>query len=411
MSSDQAAISNHPLVAFRYRNYRLFWIGNAFSNFGMWALTAGRLWLMHLLTDSTLMLGMVMFFGLGPILFFSMWGGVVADRVNRMKLVVKTRGVIAVLAIVTAFLIAFELIEAWHLLILAFLNGVVLSFDIPSRQAIIPNLVNKEHLMNAIVAQSFVHGAATVLGPLLFAPLMSFLDIEGVFFFIGTMYLLTVVFFILVDDSPHLSNIDSRSKPVLTADLIEGFRYMIARTHILSLMGLGIVVGFFGLSLGTLLPVFAENFGGGALIYSRFLFAMGIGGVIATFMLAFFSSSKNSLYLQLISGLILGFSLIVFTLLEPLIFALIFVLFIGMSRTIFHIINDTILQSIVEDRFRGRVMSIHMLGWGSSAIGGLLVGFIAQLYSPENALVFAGISIILGSLLFTFITKKNSEEF
>ena len=113
----------------------------------------------------------------------------------------------------------------------------------------------------------------------------------------------------------------------------------------------------------------------------------------------------------MISGLILGFSLIVFTLLEPLIFALIFVLFIGMSRTIFHIINDTILQSIVEDRFRGRVMSIHMLGWGSSAIGGLLVGFIAQLYSPENALVFAGISIILGSLLFTFITKKNSEEF
>ena len=409
MSSEQKVTNTHPLIAFRYRNYRLFWVGNAFSNFGMWALTAGRLWLMHLLTDSTLMLGMVMFFGLGPILVFSMWGGVVADRVNRMKLVVKTRGVIAFLAIVTALLISFEIIEPWHLLLLSFLNGVLLSFDIPSRQAIIPNLVNKEHLMNAIVAQSFVHGAATVLGPLLFAPLINFLDIEGVFYFIGSMYLLTVVFFMCVDVSPHSSSSNNPEKSVFVADLIEGFRYMTARAEILSLMGLGIVVGFFGLSLGTLLPVFAENFGGGALIYSRFLFAMGIGGVVATFMLAFFSSGKNSLYLQLISGLILGISLIVFTVVEPLILAFIFVLMIGMSRTIFHIINDTILQTIVDDKFRGRVMSIHMLGWGSSAIGGLLVGFVAQLYSPENALVFAGISIIIGSIIFTYITQRNTK--
>jgi len=409
MSSEQKVTNTHPLIAFRYRNYRLFWVGNAFSNFGMWALTAGRLWLMHLLTDSTLMLGMVMFFGLGPILVFSMWGGVVADRVNRMKLVVKTRGVIAFLAIVTALLISFEIIEPWHLLLLSFLNGVLLSFDIPSRQAIIPNLVNKEHLMNAIVAQSFVHGAATVLGPLLFAPLINFLDIEGVFYFIGSMYLLTVVFFMCVDVSPHSSNSNNPKKSVFVADLIEGFRYMTARAEILSLMGLGIVVGFFGLSLGTLLPVFAENFGGGALIYSRFLFAMGIGGVMATFMLAFFSSGKNSLYLQLISGLILGISLIVFTVVEPLILAFIFVLMIGMSRTIFHIINDTILQTIVDDKFRGRVMSIHMLGWGSSAIGGLLVGFVAQLYSPDNALVFAGISIIIGSIIFTYITQRNTK--
>ena len=251
MSSEQKVTNTHPLIAFRYRNYRLFWVGNAFSNFGMWALTAGRLWLMHLLTDSTLMLGMVMFFGLGPILVFSMWGGVVADRVNRMKLVVKTRGVIAFLAIVTALLISFEIIEPWHLLLLSFLNGVLLSFDIPSRQAIIPNLVNKEHLMNAIVAQSFVHGAATVLGPFLFAPLMNFLDIECVFYFIGSMYLLTVVFFMCVDVSPHSSNSNNPKKSVFVADLIEGFRYMTARAEILSLMGLGIVVGFFGLSLGT----------------------------------------------------------------------------------------------------------------------------------------------------------------
>ena len=95
-----------PLVAFRYASYRLFWIGNAFSNIGIWALMAGRLWLMHELTDSPLMLGLVTFAGLGPILLLSMWGGVVADRVNRMRLVVITRALFAFTAILTGVLAA-----------------------------------------------------------------------------------------------------------------------------------------------------------------------------------------------------------------------------------------------------------------------------------------------------------------
>ena len=104
-----------PFAAFRYTSYRLFWIGNAFSNIGIWALIAGRLWLMHQLTDSPLMLGLVTFAGLGPILILSMWGGVVADRVNRMRLVVTTRALFAFTALLTGILAATDIIEPWHL--------------------------------------------------------------------------------------------------------------------------------------------------------------------------------------------------------------------------------------------------------------------------------------------------------
>ena len=134
-----------PFAAFRYTSYRLFWIGNAFSNIGIWALMAGRLWLMYQLTDSPLMLGLVTFSGLGPILLLSMWGGVVADRVNRMRLVVTTRALFAFTALLTGILAATDIIEPWHLLAISLANGVLLSFDIPCRQAIVPNLVPRQH--------------------------------------------------------------------------------------------------------------------------------------------------------------------------------------------------------------------------------------------------------------------------
>ena len=137
--------------AFRYRDYRLFWLGAVFSNLGIWALMAGRLWLMHDLTNSPLMLGLLTFSNAAPILLLAMWGGVVADRVNRLKLMIFTRSMFSLQALITGILVAFGLIQPWHLIVISLATGGLLSFDIPSRAAILPNLVKKEHLFNAIV--------------------------------------------------------------------------------------------------------------------------------------------------------------------------------------------------------------------------------------------------------------------
>ena len=201
---------------------------------------AGRLWLMYQLTDSPLMLGLVTFSGLGPILLLSMWGGVVADRVNRMRLVVTTRALFSFTALLTGILAATDIIEPWHLLAISLANGVLLSFDIPCRQAIVPNLVPRQHLMNAVVLQSLLMSGSTVIGPFLFAPLVRTLDIEGVFFFVGGMYVGTVVMFALVDPQPHIGD---RKRTMPWHDLMEGFSYIRGSTTIVSLVALGILAG------------------------------------------------------------------------------------------------------------------------------------------------------------------------
>ena len=132
---------------------------------------AGRLWLMHELTNAALMLGLLAISSTGPILLLSMWGGVVADRVNRLKLVTFSRGMFSLLALLTGLLIAVDVIRPWHLIAISLATGVLLSFDIPSRQAILPNLVDREHLFNAIFLYSFLFGGSAVIGPTYFAPL------------------------------------------------------------------------------------------------------------------------------------------------------------------------------------------------------------------------------------------------
>ena len=394
-----------PLVAFRYTSYRLFWIGNAFSNIGIWALMAGRLWLMHQLTDSPLMLGLVTFAGLGPILLLSMWGGVVADRVNRMRLVVTTRSLFAFTALLTGALVAADIIEPWQLLAISLANGVLLSFDIPCRQAIIPNLVPRRHLMNAVVLQSLLMSGSTVIGPFLFAPLVNALGIEGVFFFVGAMYVGTVVMFALVDPQPHIGD---RKRTMPWSDLAEGFAYIRGSTTIISLVALGILAGVFGSSFSTLLPVFADTvLQGGVETYGNLLLAGGVGGLGGTLFLILFGRLKDSALLQVATGLTYGIGLLLFAQITYLPASLSFILIVGAASTAFGTINNTLLQSIVHDEFRGRVMSIHQLGWGSSAIGGLLMGSLAEAVNAPFALSVSGVAVALGATVLTMSAMRG----
>ena len=191
------------LAAFRYREYRLCWLGGAFSNIGMWALVFGRLWLMHSLTESALYLGLVTTSSLGPILLFSVWGGVLADRVNRLRLVIATRALFAVLALLTGALISTDVIRPWQVITLSLLTGILLSFDIPSRQAMLPRLVPRERLVNAIALYSLLFSGSAIVGPGFFAPLVNLWGLDGLFYLIGGSYILTVGMMSMMKPSPH----------------------------------------------------------------------------------------------------------------------------------------------------------------------------------------------------------------
>jgi MFS family permease len=375
-------------TALRYREYRIFWIGNAASNIGIWLLIFGRLWLIYDLTGSEAMLGILTFASLGPILFLSMWGGVLADRVSRVKLVTATRAMFAVTALLTGALIAFELIEPWHLIAISVANGVLLSFDIPSRQAIVPNLLPREHLVNALALQSMLGVGSAVLGPTFLPVMMKAWGIAGVFFFVGGAYVFTAVFFAQLKPQPS-NDVSRVSKPL--ADLLAGFAYIRSQGVMVALIAIGVVTGVFASSYVTLLPAFAADVLGSPVDgYSYLLLASGIGGLVGMLVMANFVNLKNSAWVQAVTGVGLGLALIAFALVGRLGISIAAIAIVGAFALAFGTINNTLLQSIVADKYRGRVSSIHQLGWGASALGGLSLGFLAQSMGAPFALAVSG---------------------
>ncbi|MCH8898807.1 MAG: MFS transporter [Chloroflexi bacterium] len=298
------------LAAFRYREYRLYWLGGAFSNIGMWALVFGRLWLMHSLTESALYLGLVTTSSLGPILLFSVWGGVLADRVNRLRLVIATRALFAVLALLTGALISADVIQPWQVIALALLPGILLAFDIPSRQAMLPRLVPRERLVNAIALYSLLFSGSAIVGPGFFAPLVNLWGLDGLFYLIGGSYILTVGMMSMMKPSPHQR---SNSEHGMWQGLREGFRYIQKSRLILSLIGIATIGGIFGMSFETLLPIFAERLlKGGVDTYSIMLLGLGVGGLSGTVTLAWLGNLKNSPRFLLLSGTGFGLALALF---------------------------------------------------------------------------------------------------
>ena len=379
--------------AFKYREYRVFWIAAAFSNVGIWALIFGRLWLMHTLTDSQFMLGLVTFANLGPILLFSVWGGVMADRVNRLILVRITRGCFAILALITAVLIFTETIEPWIVIFLAVVEGLLLSFDIPARGAMVATIVPKQHLASAIALYSIVFGVGSVIGPSCFAPIVKIWGLQGLFFIVSAAYFATTISLMFMTPVGH--RVETRLVNPIQG-LKEGFSYLLQNRPILGIILIGIFGGLVGFSYQTLIPVFADKiFLGGETTYGRLLFGSGIGGLAATIFIIFAGSNIRPAVFLVISGILYGFFLVVFSRTETLALAVVVLGFVGAARTIHQTMSQTLIQTNVLEEYRGRMMGINQFTWGSSAFGGLLMGFLGQYFGAPFALTLGGLAVVL----------------
>ncbi len=383
--------------AFKFREYRLFWIAAAFSNIGMWSLVWGRLWLMRTLTESELTLGLVATANLAPVLLFSMWGGVLADRFNRLKIVRFTRLMFAFATLGTGVLIQSGLVQPWHVLAIASLTGTLLAFDIPSRSAMVASIVPKEHIAGAISLYSIVFGSAAIIGPVLFTPLVGAWGLEGLFYIIGASYVLTVVTLLMMTTEGH--KVEATSKTALEG-LIQGFKYLREQKTIASVILLGITLGMFGSAFETLLPVFTEEiFFGGEGAYGQLLLGTGIGGLTATTVITFIGRRiRPALYLM-IAGVGVGAMQLLFARVDVLNIAILVAGVLGGFKVVLGTMNTTVVQTLVEEEFRGRVMSINQLTWGASALGGLLMGYLAQRFDAPTAMTLGGSVAIAATLL------------
>lgn len=384
--------------SFSSKEYRYFWLAAAFSNIGIWCLSYARIWLMHDMTGSTKMVGMVGFFTLSPVLILSVFGGILADRKNRLVNIRVTRLLFSVLGLTTAFLLLYDYINPASLLIISLCAGILLALDLPSRASMLPALVDKRLLPGAISLYSIVFGASAIIGPVIFAPLVKLTGVQGVFFIISACYFLTFLSLLKMNTSIHKPR---KIKRKIRSDLSGGFRYIYKNKSLFYLILMGVSVTIFFSSFDTLIPKYSEDWlSGGIDSFGQILLGSGLGGLISTVILIFYGAQFNHKKVIIFSCIGIGLSFILLTLFKNILVIFFAAMLVGGLKTFFNTMNTTLAQLLAVNEFRGRVMSIHQLTWSSSAFGSLLIGYSAEFIGIRITLIISGIFISIFGFIF-----------
>ncbi|MGA2505359.1 MAG: MFS transporter [Anaerolineales bacterium] len=370
----------HPrFAAFQHRNFTLLWSGLIVSNVGTWMQNVAQGWLMLQLTNSPLWLG---YLGLSfalPMIFLPLVGGVVADHVDRIRLLYVTQSGQLLLALALAILSWTGQINAWYLLVASFLNSALLAFDNPSRQALVPDLVPQQHLMNAISLNSASYNGAALFGPALAGALLAPLGAGTLFFINAVSYLAVIIALTGVKDVRRHSGVEARAP--LGKAIMSGLSYAWKVRFILALLGLSALAAIFGRSYQNLLPVFARDiWKDGEVGYGILLSAAGGGALIGAFWMASFRHLKRQGAVMIVSGLVFSLCLVLFAISPSLLLGGILLFIGGVASTVYSTMITTFIQVTVPNHIRGRLMSLYAITFiGLPSLGALGSGFMAQM--------------------------------
>lgn len=388
------------LRAFRSRNYRLFFMGQGISLIGTLMQQVAMSWLVYRLTGSALLLGAIGFVGHIPAFFISPFAGVLADRWARRRIILCTQTLSLVQASTLAFLVMSDQIRVWQLIGLSLLLGLVNAFDWPVRQAYVVELVErKEDLGNAIALNSTMLNGARLIGPSIAGLLVATVGEGGCFVVNAASFLAVIMAVAAMRTAPARQTGEQRA---LLAELREGFAYAFGFPPIRSILALLGLVGLMGMPYGILLPIFAKDLlHGGAETYGFLMSAVGAGSLVCTFYMA---SRRSVLGLgRIIAGAaaLFGVGLVCFSFSRNLQLSLVFLGLAGTGAMAHSAASNTILQTIVEDDKRGRVMSLYTaLYTGTTPIGNLLAGAMAGSVGPSATLAVGGLACLAGGVLF-----------
>jgi MFS family permease len=401
--SDKQSTLTFLVRAFRYRNYRLFFGGQGISLIGTWMQQIAMSWLVYRLTNSAFLLGLIGFAGQIPTFVLTSIAGVFADRWDRRRLLILTQ----VLAMLQAFLLAFLTftghIAVWHLVVLSLFLGMINALDIPVRQSFVIDLVeNKDDLGNAIALNSVMFNGARLVGPSIAGLLISIVG-EATCFFLNGISFLAIVIALLAMNIPGKKR-KSESMPFFQG-LKDGYQYTFGfapTRYIILLLGL---ISMMGMPYLVLMPIFAKDIlHGGPHTLGFLMGASGIGALIGALYLASRKTVLGLGRLIVISSGTFGLGLIVFSLSRYNQLSLLMMLLTGFGMIVHMAASNTILQTIVDEDKRGRIMSFYAMAFmGMAPFGSLLAGSLASKIGAPNTLVISGLACIIGSLL--FLTK------
>lgn len=399
-------------AALQHRDFRVLWFGACASSIGTWMQSLAENWLVLSLTASAFFLGLDAFLQQLPIMLFTLIGGVVADRHDRRLTLMASQWVQLATAATLAVLVYFRVIEVWHILLLSFITGTAQAFGGPAYQSLIPSLVGKQDLTNAIALNSIQFNVARMVGPLLAGATLAAFKRGGIddmtayaaCFALNALSFLLVIMSLM---SLHIKHMPAARTHNMMGELRQGLSYVREERSIMALMVLGAATTFFGIPMLTLLPVFAKDvFGSGVEGYSALLAFSGAGAVAGSMVVAWLGRFSRMGLTTLLVQVVFGVMITLLALNRSLYLSYLLLFASGMALMIVLSCITSLVQLIAPNEMRGRVMSIYMVAFrGGMPLGSLVAGYAATLSSAPTVLVVNG--VLLSLIAAWFLLKAN----
>ncbi len=398
-------------MALRHPNFRLWFAGQLVSIAGTWMQMTAQSFLIYQLTTSPVYLGLVGFAAGLPAWLFTLYGGVVADRMSRRTMLLITQTSMMVLAFILAALALTGVVQPWHIIVIAFLNGIANAFDAPARLAFVLEMVTREDLSNAVALNSTMFNLATVIGPAAAGVAYAAIGPGWCFVLNGISFIAVIVALLLMRlNTPPLPN---RVVTSAWSEAKEGLRYVAGHRVILAIIALIGMTAFFGLSLSTLTPAWAVDVLHGDAKTNGLLQAVrGLGALASALLVASLGHITYKGKLLTAVSFLFPVITLVFTLAHWLPLSLALLVFVGGTYMVLVNMANTTVQTNTPDQLRGRVMSVYSLVFfGSMPLGALMAGAIAQpLGEPLTVALCAVAGLIVAALLWWKVPELRGAE-
>jgi len=384
--------------ALNHHNFRLFFWGQLISVTGVWMQATAQQWLVYRITGSQTSLGLVTFISFLPVLILSLFMGVIVDRFPRRKLLLITQSWFMGGALILAALTWSGLVQYWHILALSFMLGVGSALDMPARQAFVTEMVedDKNDLLNALSLNSSIFNIARIIGPAIGGAIVAALGEAPTFAINGLSYLAVIAALLLMRlKPPHLSE----SSESNLDQMHEGFQYLAGERDILGLVTMVAVYSFVGFGSLTLVPVFAKDILEiGVRGFGQMLSWQGVGALIGGFLLIFFGDQFHKGKLLFFSRILIGPVILGLASSRTPWLSMVLMAVMGYSLITQLVISNTLIQTIVPDDLRGRVMSTYTWALGGFyPLGSLLMGFLGDQIGAPTAAMISGIGCLVSN--------------
>jgi predicted MFS family arabinose efflux permease len=390
--------------AFHYRDFRLMWIGACTSSIGTWMQIVAQGWLIYRLSHSARLLGLDQFLAGLPIFLFTIIGGVVADRSERRKILLMSQWVQMASAAALTILVAMGLTHVWPILCLSFVSGLAQAFGGPAYSALIPTLVDKDDMPNAIALNSIQFNLAVTVGPALAGITLARLGEKWCFGLNALSFLAPII---------SLSMISTRFIPGITKQtmmnsLTQGFKFIWRQGSMVGLIILAFLMTFLSMPMRTYFPVFVKDiFHRGPETYGNLLSLMGVGSICGSLAMASLGNISHKGKVALAMLMALGAGIAVFSLSTSLPLSYTTLVLVGASMMAVFATVTSLVQLIITNEMRGRVMSVYNFAFrGGMPMGNLVSGWLVPAYTAPLVLAVNGMLLMLVALYFLVVQRK-----